>query len=287
MDDFAEPGFPRAPGRDGRAPAARAGDPRRAGACRDGRGAAREVRAERRRELAYADAALPIGSEQTISQPWIVAAILQALEPDRPSERVLEVGTGSGYSTCLLLGRLASHVVSVERHPSLARSAAEAPRVLRHRQRRADGRRRQPWRPRPCPLRRDRRPRRRPRAAARADRRSSPRAAAWSSPWPIGPGGDADPAAPPRLRAGVHRDLPLQVRPPDRGRGLLARPGRSGALFEDRPPPLGSPRICSRYATLASDRAGPDGGRAVDAGARGRGLGGRRPRLPRRGLPHA
>jgi protein-L-isoaspartate(D-aspartate) O-methyltransferase len=78
---------------------------------------------ERRRELAYSDAALPIGAEQTISQPWIVAAILQALAL-RGDERVLEVGTGSGYSTCLL-GRLAAHVVSVERHASLARAAAE------------------------------------------------------------------------------------------------------------------------------------------------------------------
>ncbi len=79
---------------------------------------------ERRRDLAYADAALPIGSEQTISQPWIVAAILQALEL-RGDEQVLEIGTGSGYSTCLL-GRLAKHVVSVERHSSLARAAAES-----------------------------------------------------------------------------------------------------------------------------------------------------------------
>ena len=78
---------------------------------------------ERRRELAYADAALPIGSEQTISQPWIVAAILQALDL-QGTERVLEIGTGSGYSTCLL-GRLADHVISIERHSSLARLAAE------------------------------------------------------------------------------------------------------------------------------------------------------------------
>jgi protein-L-isoaspartate(D-aspartate) O-methyltransferase len=78
--------------------------------------------AERRRELAYSDAALPIGSEQTISQPWIVAAILQALALTG-TERVLEIGTGSGYSTCLL-GRLATHVVSVERHADLARAAA-------------------------------------------------------------------------------------------------------------------------------------------------------------------
>ncbi|HJZ35833.1 MAG TPA: protein-L-isoaspartate(D-aspartate) O-methyltransferase [Solirubrobacterales bacterium] len=78
---------------------------------------------ERRRELAYADAALPIGSEQTISQPWIVAAILQALDL-QGTERALEIGTGSGYSTCLL-GRLADHVISIERHSSLARLAAE------------------------------------------------------------------------------------------------------------------------------------------------------------------
>lgn len=78
---------------------------------------------ERRRELAYADAALPIGSEQTISQPWIVAAMLQALALGG-EERVLEVGTGSGYSTCLL-GRLAAHVISIERHASLARAAAD------------------------------------------------------------------------------------------------------------------------------------------------------------------
>jgi protein-L-isoaspartate(D-aspartate) O-methyltransferase len=84
---------------------------------------------ERRREMAYADAALPIGSEQTISQPWIVAAILQALEL-KGGENVLEVGTGSGYSTCLL-ARLTEHVVSVERHAGLARQAAEHLRACR------------------------------------------------------------------------------------------------------------------------------------------------------------
>src|SRR6201990_2066418 len=84
---------------------------------------------ERRRELAYADAALPIGSEQTISQPWIVAAILQALGL-QGGESVLEIGTGSGYSPCLL-ARLAGHVVSVERHAGLARLAAEHLRACR------------------------------------------------------------------------------------------------------------------------------------------------------------
>lgn len=74
------------------------------------------------RNRAYADSALPIGEEQTISQPWIVAAIFQALQLRGP-ERVLEVGTGSGYST-MVLALLADHVVSVERHRALSEGAA-------------------------------------------------------------------------------------------------------------------------------------------------------------------
>jgi len=73
------------------------------------------------RDRAYADSALPIGEEQTISQPWIVAAICQALELDG-SELVLEVGTGSGYSAAVL-ARLAAHVVSIERRGSLMQAA--------------------------------------------------------------------------------------------------------------------------------------------------------------------
>jgi protein-L-isoaspartate(D-aspartate) O-methyltransferase len=78
----------------------------------------------RRRRQAYADSALPIGEEQTISQPWIVAAICQALEL-AGEETVLEVGTGSGYSA-YVLSLLAAEVISVERHPALADSAREA-----------------------------------------------------------------------------------------------------------------------------------------------------------------
>jgi protein-L-isoaspartate(D-aspartate) O-methyltransferase len=74
------------------------------------------------REKAYADAALPIAEEQTISQPWIVAAICQALELTG-AELVLEVGTGSGYSAAVL-ARLAAHVVSIERHEPLSQAAA-------------------------------------------------------------------------------------------------------------------------------------------------------------------
>jgi protein-L-isoaspartate(D-aspartate) O-methyltransferase len=76
------------------------------------------------RHRAYADAALPLAAGQTISQPWIVAAICQALEL-RGAERVLEVGTGSGYSACVL-SLLAAEVVSIERHQELALSAREA-----------------------------------------------------------------------------------------------------------------------------------------------------------------
>ncbi len=80
------------------------------------------------RNRAYADSALPIGEEQTISQPWIVAAICQALRLRGP-ELVLEVGTGSGYST-MVLGLLSSHVVSIERHQALSDGAARLLRTL-------------------------------------------------------------------------------------------------------------------------------------------------------------
>lgn len=80
------------------------------------------------RDRAYADSALPIEEEQTISQPWIVAAICQALELEG-SELVLEVGTGSGYSAAVL-SHLADHVVTVERHLSLSSAARDRLLVL-------------------------------------------------------------------------------------------------------------------------------------------------------------
>lgn len=76
---------------------------------------------EQLRRRAYADGALPTSSGQTISQPWIVAAITEALALDR-DERVLEIGTGSGYSTAVL-ARLAAEVVSIERFAELAEGA--------------------------------------------------------------------------------------------------------------------------------------------------------------------
>jgi len=73
---------------------------------------------------AYENRPLPIGRGQTISQPLIVAIMTQALDL-RGDEKVLEVGTGSGYQAALL-SRLAAHVVTVERVPELARQAERA-----------------------------------------------------------------------------------------------------------------------------------------------------------------
>ena len=73
------------------------------------------------RGRAYDDSALPIGHGQTISQPWIVAAICQALRLGG-SERVLDVGSGSGYSSCVLAG-LAREVVGIERIAELVVAA--------------------------------------------------------------------------------------------------------------------------------------------------------------------
>jgi protein-L-isoaspartate(D-aspartate) O-methyltransferase len=76
---------------------------------------------ENLRKRAYDDGALPIGHDQTISQPWVVAAIAQALRLVG-SESVLEIGTGTGYSTAVL-AHLANDVVSLERVPELAETA--------------------------------------------------------------------------------------------------------------------------------------------------------------------
>ena len=73
-------------------------------------------------EWAYADLALPIDMGQTISQPLVVAIMTQALQLTG-QERVLEIGTGSGYQTAIL-SQLAKYVYSVERHQRLACQAA-------------------------------------------------------------------------------------------------------------------------------------------------------------------
>jgi protein-L-isoaspartate(D-aspartate) O-methyltransferase len=75
-------------------------------------------------EAAYEDRPLPIGAGQTISQPLIVAMMTEAVAV-KEDDRVLEVGTGSGYQAAIL-AELADWVVTVERHQQLAKNAKEA-----------------------------------------------------------------------------------------------------------------------------------------------------------------
>ncbi len=76
---------------------------------------------ERLAEFAYEDGPLPIGEAQTISQPYIVALMIEAADVE-PGDRVLEVGAGSGYAAAVL-SRIAARVYAIERHETLARSA--------------------------------------------------------------------------------------------------------------------------------------------------------------------
>lgn len=78
--------------------------------------------------LAYVDRPLAIGAGQTISQPYVVAAITEAVRP-LAGDRVLEVGAGSGYQAAVL-GRLAGRVVGIELVPELAAAAAATLRRL-------------------------------------------------------------------------------------------------------------------------------------------------------------
>src|SRR5271157_6597969 len=80
------------------------------------------------RSEAYEDRPLPVGHGATISQPYIVALMTELLAPAK-QDRVLEIGTGSGYQAAIL-GQLAAEVYTVEISPELARSAAKTLREL-------------------------------------------------------------------------------------------------------------------------------------------------------------
>jgi protein-L-isoaspartate(D-aspartate) O-methyltransferase len=91
---------------------------------------------------AYEDTALPIGQGQTISQPWVVARMTEALIEHKMPRRVLEIGTGSGYQ-CAVLAQLVEKVYTVERIEELLRNARRMFRKLgmtNIRSRHADGR---------------------------------------------------------------------------------------------------------------------------------------------------
>jgi protein-L-isoaspartate(D-aspartate) O-methyltransferase len=77
---------------------------------------------ENERRLAYEDEPLPIGYGQTISQPYIVAFMIEKLDP-KPADRILEIGTGSGYEAAIL-SRLVAEVYTIEILEPLAKQAA-------------------------------------------------------------------------------------------------------------------------------------------------------------------
>src|SRR5271167_2470696 len=74
-------------------------------------------------EFAYRDTPLPIEADQTISQPYIVALMIESVEP-RAGDRALEIGTGSGYAAAVL-SEVVSELYTVERHEQLAKLATE------------------------------------------------------------------------------------------------------------------------------------------------------------------
>ena len=78
--------------------------------------------------VAYDDRALPIDSGQTISQPYMVARMTELLNVE-PGDRILEIGTGSGYQAAIL-AKLGARVTSIERHPDLSEAARERLRAL-------------------------------------------------------------------------------------------------------------------------------------------------------------
>ena len=82
------------------------------------------------RERAYADAPVPIGEGQTISQPYIVALMTELVRP-QPTDRALEVGTGSGYQAAVL-SRVVEHVYTIELEETLGRRAEGVLRELKH-----------------------------------------------------------------------------------------------------------------------------------------------------------
>ena len=92
------------------------------------------------RSRAYENVALPIACGQTISQPLVVARMLETLQL-QPDDRVLDIGTGSGYHAALL-ARLARHVWTIERHREAERRRAGRDREPGHRQHHVRGRRR-------------------------------------------------------------------------------------------------------------------------------------------------
>ena len=141
----------------------------------DASDAAARVRAGGARQLAYFDMALPIGEQQTISPPFVVATMTAQLDP-QPDDKVLEIGTGSGYQAAVLAG-VVSEVYTIEIHEPLARTADADADAARLQERAHQARRRFSGLARACPVRQDHRhlfARKSPPAAGRSIARRGP-----------------------------------------------------------------------------------------------------------------
>ena len=180
-------------------------------------------------EFAYEDRPLPIEAGQTISQPYIVALMAEALKLT-PGEDVLEVGTGSGYAAAVL-GRIARRVYTIERHAELAETARERLARLGFENVECSPRR---WHPRLAgarAVRRDRGRGRRPGSSARVARAARDRR----------PAGDPRRGKPRATARAHHAAGGGGVRAGGSGRGAVRAADRRAGLGRDRRDPARSP----------------------------------------------
>ena len=243
------------------------------------------------RDRAYDDAALPIGGDQTISQPYMVARICEALAV-RPGDRVLDVGTGSGYQAAVL-AQLGTEVHTIERLIVLAERARGALEQAGCTQCSRPRRRRLPRAARTRAVRGDRRGGRRSRGAAVALRparaRRTARRPCRRPRWPGAPAGRSQPRGTGdaaidsvplraarrgrRLRRGMSRSVRVRSH-----RGALDRNGDCGHACPPRARPLGELDRARQVLRRRAERL-PRQPRRLHRAAEGR-----RPSLPAGGV---
>ncbi len=196
-------------------------------------------------EFAYEDGPLPIPEGQTISQPFIVALMIEAAALG-PHDRVLEVGAGSGYAAAVI-GRIAKEVFAVERHPALAEAAGG----IGVRQRLGKGRRRHAGLAGRSTLRRDHRFGGRAGRARSVEAAAENRRAAGHSGRRAGGRPDSEKIhAPSRGRLGRGGPLRRLLRAADRGGGLERRHARLAGKGAEQVARVGRKRLRQGQAQM-------------------------------------